>query len=67
MTIEERKITMIKYLKLKLEEEDWHGVMDAAADLRELEVEKKYAPIYSESHISIGSSSSLNYHPNSTR
>ena len=35
-----RKIElMIAYLKLRLELRDYHGVMDAAADLRELEVE----------------------------
>lgn len=28
---------LVKYLRLKVEEHDWHGVMDASADLRELE------------------------------
>ena len=28
---------IIEYMKMKLVEGDWHGVMDAAADLRELE------------------------------
>jgi hypothetical protein len=27
---------MTEYLKLKLEQEDWHGVADAAMDIREL-------------------------------
>lgn len=36
-----RKQLMIEYLRLKLEEQDWHGVCDAANDLRELEVEIK--------------------------
>lgn len=29
--------TLIAYLKLKVEEADWHGVSDAANDLRVLE------------------------------
>lgn len=32
---------MIEYLKIKVEERDWHGVCDASNDLRELEVEKR--------------------------
>lgn len=28
---------LIEYLKLKVNEEDWHGVADAAMDLRELD------------------------------
>lgn len=32
---------MINYLKLKVEEEDWHGVADAAMDLREIEAQIK--------------------------
>lgn len=28
---------LIEYLKLKAHEEDWHGVADAAMDLRELD------------------------------
>lgn len=28
---------MIQYLRTKVDEHDWHGVMDASADLRELE------------------------------
>lgn len=39
MTPEVRKEFMITYLKLKVEEQDWHGVADAAMDLREIEVE----------------------------
>lgn len=33
------KQLMVEYLELKLREKDWHGVADAAMDLRELEVE----------------------------
>jgi hypothetical protein len=36
-----RKATMIHYLQMKVNEQDWHGVADAAMDLRELEVELK--------------------------
>ena len=39
MSPEQRKNFMITYLKLKVEEQDWHGVADAAMDLREIEVE----------------------------
>lgn len=28
---------VVTYLRAKVDEHDWHGVMDAAADLRELE------------------------------
>lgn len=38
---QERKEQMIAYLKLKLEEQDWHGVQDAASDLRDIESEEK--------------------------
>jgi hypothetical protein len=30
---------LIDYLKMKLEAEDWHGVQDAASDLRDLDSE----------------------------
>lgn len=33
--------TLIQYLEMKVKEQDWHGVADAAMDLRELEVELK--------------------------
>lgn len=32
-----RRERMIKYLELKVEEQDWHGVADAAMDLREID------------------------------
>ena len=28
---------LVQYLRAKVDEHDWHGVMDASADLRELE------------------------------
>ena len=53
MTAEE---IMIQYLLLKVEQKDWHGVSDAANDLRETEylVRKKktggrnWTPLYEE-------------------
>lgn len=36
-TFQEKKDIMVNYLKLKLEEEDWHGVQDAGSDLRDIE------------------------------
>lgn len=41
VTPEIRKNFMIEYLKVKVEEQDWHGVADAAMDLREIEIELK--------------------------
>lgn len=35
------RIRMVEYLKLKMEEEDWHGVQDAGSDLRDIESEIK--------------------------
>lgn len=31
-----QKYGMIDYLRLKLSQEDWHGVADAAMDIREI-------------------------------
>lgn len=39
--LEHRIALMISYLHLRMDMSDWHGVMDAAADLRELEVERR--------------------------
>ena len=33
----EEKTRMIEYLRLKTEKGDWHGVADAAMDLREVD------------------------------
>jgi hypothetical protein len=33
--------TLIDYLKMKIEVEDWHAVCDAGMDLRELDVKLK--------------------------
>ena len=35
------KEIMIQYLLLKVEQKDWHGVSDAANDLREMEAKKE--------------------------
>jgi hypothetical protein len=47
MTYIQQREIMIQYLKLKVFLEDWHGVADAAMDIRELEA--KYGKeIYEE-------------------
>lgn len=40
MDFAERKQIMLEYLKLKLAEEDFHGIADAAMDLRDIASEK---------------------------
>ena len=35
--LEDAKRTMIEYLKLKVKQEDYHGVADAAMDIREID------------------------------
>lgn len=51
---EARRATLIEYLQVKVTQADWHGVSDAANDLRVLEAEHqaesqrtlgKYAPV----------------------
>lgn len=37
--IAEKKVKMIGYAQLKLDEKDWHGLADAAMDLRDMEAE----------------------------
>jgi hypothetical protein len=32
---------LVKYLKMKIKQKDWHGVADAAMDIRELEAKLK--------------------------
>lgn len=39
--LEEQHVSMVAYLHMKVATSDWHGVMDAAADLREIEAEIK--------------------------
>lgn len=40
MTYEEHHAALIAYLKVKVDAADWHGVSDAANDLRVLEAQK---------------------------
>lgn len=40
MTYEEHHRTLVAYLKAKTEHGDWHGVSDAANDLRVLEAQR---------------------------
>ena len=35
--LESFKARLVEYLNLKVEQEDWHGVSDAANDIREIE------------------------------
>ena len=35
------RVQMLQYLIVKFDDEDWHGVMDAAADLRDIDSELK--------------------------
>lgn len=35
------RAVLIEYMKIKVEMEDWHGVSDAANDLRELDAEHR--------------------------
>ena len=39
--LERRREVLLEYLDSVIREQDWHGVMDAAADLREVEAEMK--------------------------
>lgn len=40
MTYPQARAILIAYLKMKVEQGDWHGVADAANDLRVLEAEQ---------------------------
>ena len=41
MSLDNAEEIMIDYLLLKVQQKDWHGVSDAANDLREMEARKK--------------------------
>lgn len=41
MTYREHREILVAYLRVKVEVEDWHGVSDAANDLRELDAEER--------------------------
>jgi hypothetical protein len=40
MSLDNAEEIMIQYLLLKVQQKDWHGVSDAANDLREMEAKK---------------------------
>jgi hypothetical protein len=40
-SLKEELTLMEQYLKLKLAQRDWHGVADAAMDIREIEAQLK--------------------------
>lgn len=40
--LEHRRVILINYLKMKVQESDWHAVADAANDLRETELALAY-------------------------
>jgi hypothetical protein len=42
LEVEHRRQLLVEYCQMKLDVGDWHGVSDAANDLRELEVELKW-------------------------
>ena len=39
--LEQSKLAMVDYLKLKVTLQDWHAVMDASCDIREIDSELK--------------------------
>jgi hypothetical protein len=39
LQLEEDRDILIAYLEQQMREQDWHGVQDAASDLRDLDVE----------------------------
>lgn len=41
MTYEEHHAALVTYLRVKVEAQDWHGVSDAANDLRVLEAQRQ--------------------------
>lgn len=36
-TLRAERTTLIAYMRQRMDREDWHGVMDAAADIREID------------------------------
>jgi hypothetical protein len=41
--VETQRRVMLEYMQLMIARRDWHGVADAAMDLREMEAEKCFA------------------------
>lgn len=50
LELRKAKAQMEKYLDLRRQMEDWHGVMDAAADIREIEAQIK---VIEELHVTL--------------
>ena len=46
--LDKQRETLISYLLSKVEIADWHGVADAAMDLREIEVQIKLLKVLNE-------------------
>jgi hypothetical protein len=40
---ETQRRILIDYLQVMVAREDWHGVADAATDIREMEAERRYS------------------------
>jgi len=62
---EQKRKTLITYLKMKTDEGDWHGVSDAANDLRVLEAsprtyENQLTGIQNESNYKTGQQAGYN-------
>lgn len=51
MTYDEHRETLIAYLKAKVDIADWHGVSDAANDLRVLEASVPREPMGAATHL----------------
>ena len=41
MSYAKQRAILIQYLLMKVDQQDWHGVADAACDLRELDAKHK--------------------------
>ncbi len=46
VTLACQKDKLVEYMKMKIDKEDWHGVADAAMDVRELEASMKILDNY---------------------
>jgi hypothetical protein len=38
-SLSQTRLSLIDYLQMKLKDQDWHGVQDAASDLRDIDAE----------------------------
>lgn len=46
-----KKRVMLEYLQVMISREDWHGVADAAMDLRDMSVAEEYEKKLSEEEV----------------